>query len=647
MALDAADAGTGRVSVGLAALNRHVLVAGATGSGKSQTVRHLLEGLHDQGIRWLVIEPAKAEYARMAGRLGAPVRVIRPGDPDAVAWGLNPLRPEPGFSLANHIDLVRELFLAAFDAVDPFPQVLSHALNRCYTDLGWDIVLNESRIPGMTPRYPTLPDLQTAAAAAVPEIGYGNEIAANVTGFMGVRVGSLSRAGTTGAFFGGRYELDLGELMNQNVVLDLAAVGNTADRAFLIGVVLIRLTEYLRMQRRTHEPERLRHVLVIEEAHRLLKRAPLGTPAAHAVDQFAVLLAEIRAYGEGIIVAEQIPSKLTSDVIANTAVKIVHRLPAAEDRDLVGAAMNLDPEHARHVVSLPPGIAIVATDGMDRPVRVAVPLGSDREYAPTPIDPGGEGPLTLREVHRARRIAEDPRIAVWLELLVLAHLTGRTVYRPRAWWREQLLAAHSLRLLYAAAADYIETAVTVRYRGLAEHYPPETLTGHLISATAADLSGNPPACTPSEPHWQAGQFRWVDVEAALAASDLDRPHPETEAWRKRGLHLPGSTVGEQLTALRTHPDSRMLAPEIVAGPGKPPKITLLITRLSAAPAPEQRLTQATDHLSPASRWPLYFLADRPAAQPDPPTPAPVEQDDVRNHSPAAAISDSSPSGTTL
>ena len=43
---------------------------------------------------------------------------------------------------------------------------------------------------------------------------------------------------------------------------------------------------------------------------------------------FASFLAEIRAYGEGLIIAEQIPAKIIPDAIKNTAVKILHRLPA-------------------------------------------------------------------------------------------------------------------------------------------------------------------------------------------------------------------------------------------------------------------------------------------------------------------------------
>ena len=63
--------------------------------------------------------------------------------------------------------------------------------------------------------------------------------------------------------------------------------------------------------------------MVIEEAHRLLRARREGRASAHAVELFAtMLLAEIRAYGEGLVIAEQIPSKLVSDVVKNTALKV-------------------------------------------------------------------------------------------------------------------------------------------------------------------------------------------------------------------------------------------------------------------------------------------------------------------------------------
>ena len=127
-------------------LNRHAFVCGATGAGKSQTGRHLLEQAARAGIPWLVIEPAKAEYSGgMAARLAGCAEVIRirPGEADQAAAGINPLEPAAWadgsrFPLQDARDLVKSLFLAAFEADEPFPQVLSAALTRVYAEAGWE-----------------------------------------------------------------------------------------------------------------------------------------------------------------------------------------------------------------------------------------------------------------------------------------------------------------------------------------------------------------------------------------------------------------------------------------------------------------------------------------------------------------------------
>src|SRR6185312_6200539 len=119
-------------------------------------------------------EPAKAEYRLMASRLpGAEVIRIRPGEPDAIAAGVNPLEPAGDgaggrFPLQTHADLVKALFTASFQAEEPFPQVLSAALVRVYEEAGWDLALGEPR-GGAEPAYPTLTGLQRAAEQVVAD----------------------------------------------------------------------------------------------------------------------------------------------------------------------------------------------------------------------------------------------------------------------------------------------------------------------------------------------------------------------------------------------------------------------------------------------------------------------------------------------
>ena len=220
----------GSLTLPLDSLNRHVFVSGATGSGKSQTVRALLEAATAAGIPWLVVEPAKAEYRLMAARLagtGGPgaggaamARVvrIRPGESDTIAAGLNPLEPAADgagrrFPLQTHADLVKALFIASFRSDEPFPQVLSAALTRVYEEAGWDLALGETVAADANPGYPNLTDLQRAAIRVVREIGYSQRITDDVLGFIKVRLSSL-RLGTTGRFLEGGHQLDFGALLD-------------------------------------------------------------------------------------------------------------------------------------------------------------------------------------------------------------------------------------------------------------------------------------------------------------------------------------------------------------------------------------------------------------------------------------------------
>jgi uncharacterized protein len=376
--LDAQDRAVGALKVPLTTLNRHALVTGATGAGKSETVRHILDQLTPAGVGWLAIEPVKSEYAALAAvhSGAAPVTVISPADPQSLPLSLSPLAPEPGYPVQAHIDMVRALFLAAFDAREPFPQIISQALQRAYEECGWDPQTGGGRADATAPpAVPTLARLQAAALAVIGDVGYGPELQADVRGFVDVRLRSL-RTGSAGRFFEGGHPADIGRLLSQNVVLALEDVANDEDKAFLIGTVLIRIVEHLRLRARQAGPESLRHVIVVEEAHRLLRAGREGA-SGHAVELFASMLAEIRAYGEGIIIAEQIPAKLVPDAVKNTALKIMHRLPADDDRRLVGATMNLDDNQSRQVVSMVPGEAAVFGDGMDRPLRIRVPYAGD------------------------------------------------------------------------------------------------------------------------------------------------------------------------------------------------------------------------------------------------------------------------------
>jgi uncharacterized protein len=599
MILDGLDRPVGDFGVPLATLNRHALVTGATGAGKSQTVRHLLEQLAGAGLPWLVIEPVKSEYPAVAGRLAAAgagrgqdasgVTVINPADPAAIPFSVNPLAPEPGYPVQAHIDMVRALFLAAFDADEPFPQIMSQALQRVYSECGWDVVTG-GRIPGAAapPVIPTLAQLQRTALAVIEEVGYGAQLQADVRGFVDVRLRSL-RIGSAGRFFEGGHPGDVAALLGRNVVLAIEDVANDEDKAFLMGTLIIRIVEHLRLRARAGQREELRHVIVIEEAHRLLRAGREGRASAHAVELFASMLAEIRAYGEGLVIAEQIPAKLVPDAVKNTALKVVHRLPARDDRDLVGAAMNLDEDQSRQVVSLPPGVAAVFADGMDRPVRLRVPFGGDRERvmpgpppplaarrspACGPVCTGGRA-CTLLDMRRAELLAapgppgepgehSQAWLRLWAETLVLALLTGNGLPAPPGPLRRRWPGLER-RLRECLLATVLDRPVRSRALAVRASYDPAALAAAAGGAALRMLEQGPGAGARPGPRWVIPQVRWLHEMERMCPLAGRSPDPAGRApppdYDLTGLAgWPGMRMGHRLRALRRHPLSTELAP---------------------------------------------------------------------------------------
>jgi hypothetical protein len=607
--LDGQDRPVGRFRVPLATLNRHALVAGATGAGKSQTVRHMLEQLTRAGIPWLAIEPVKSEYAAMAGRLGGAgqLTVINPADPGAVPLSVNPLAPEPGYPVQAHIDMVRALFLAAFAADEPFPQIMSQALQRVYAACGWDVVTGTG-VPGAPagPVIPTLAQLQRAALEVIDDVGYGRELQADVRGFVDVRLRSL-RIGSAGRFFEGGHPADIGELLRRNVVLAIEDVANDEDKAFLIGTLIIRIVEHLRLRARGAGsgagtrggeagreaggaqpgddagavPRRgLRHVIVIEEAHRLLRAEREGA-SEHAVELFASMLAEIRAYGVGIVVAEQIPSKLVPDVVKNTALKILHRLPAQDDRQLVGAAMNLDGDQSRQVVSLQPGVAAVFADGMDRPLRIRVPCGEDREQAgghavAAPPVSGRRcaacGPVcvtgracSLLELRAADLLAgspDDAWLRVWTEALVLAYLTNRGLPLVPAVLRQRW-AELPPRLRECLLATVIDRVMAGRALTVRSFYDPERLVVAAAVTARRMLEGGKGAGAQAGPDWVIPQLRWLhEIDRVYPLNseppDVFAPAPRLDFALAGVADRPDVRIGQRVRGLRRHPLSMEL-----------------------------------------------------------------------------------------
>ena len=369
---------------------KHIFVSGLTGSGKTTTVKHILDCIDTP---FLVIESAKREYRRLLAedKYDKNLRVYTVGDAGVSPIRHNPFMVLPGVSVITHIDNLKSIFYASFSLYGPMPYILEKCIYNIYKERGWNLTTGKhQRVKIGTFEdcqnhrfiYPTIRDLIDEVNRYVKEeLEYKGELQDNIRSAIVARLESLA-VGAKGFLFNTHDAIDIEEFLNERVVLELESLSDDDDKAFFVGLMLSLVSEYrqsLARQSVLNDNDDLRHVLVIEEAHRLLKNVQtertsemLGNPKGKAVESFCNLIAEMRSYGQGVIVAEQIPTKIAPDVIKNTNTKIIHRLVSLDDQIAVGTGLGLEEHECRYLNQLSAGMALAHKEGMSKPVEIAV-----------------------------------------------------------------------------------------------------------------------------------------------------------------------------------------------------------------------------------------------------------------------------------
>lgn len=345
-------------------LCKHALIVGVPGSGKTSLSFSLLVQLwKDNRIPWLVLEPAKTEYRGLleVPGVGEDLLVFTVGNERIAPLRLNPLEILDGVAVSEHIASLKLCFQGAFSLPDPLPMLFETALEEVYTDKGWSLFGEGGDDPALEP--PTLAELYLKAIAVAERSRYQGETAGNIRAMLETRLGSLLK-GPKGRCFAARRSVPIEELMERPVVLELDALSED-EKALTMMVVLVFVREWATTKRRSGAP--LSHVCLVEEAHNLLGSSTSpkegADPKGIAVRYFTRMLAEMRALGEGLIIADQLPTALAPEVVKNTNIKIMHRLTAADDREVLGRAMVLSEGQLEQAATLPVGMSYVFQEG--------------------------------------------------------------------------------------------------------------------------------------------------------------------------------------------------------------------------------------------------------------------------------------------
>ena len=353
-------------------LNKHTFIAGVTGSGKTTTCQKILM---DSQLPFMVIEPAKTEY-RVLTKNYDDILIFTLGKDNLAPFRLNPFEFYEHENISSRVDMIKACLEASFDMEAAIPQIIETSIYECYQDYGWNIATNknykyENPFANGVYAFPTLSDLILKIEDIVIRQGFDDRLKNDYIGSIKARLQGLT-IGSKGLMLNTKRSINFKELVNKKVILELEEIKNGNEKSLIMGFVLINLNEAIKANYMKNTE--FKHITLVEEAHRLLSRYEHGDSLnkKQGVEVFTDMLAEVRKYGESLIIVDQIPNKLTPEILKNTNTKIVHKIFAQDDKEAIGNTMALSKDQKEFLSSLEVGRAVVFTQGWDKSIQVQI-----------------------------------------------------------------------------------------------------------------------------------------------------------------------------------------------------------------------------------------------------------------------------------
>lgn len=316
------------VQLALKNFNRHGLIAGATGTGKTKTLQGLAESLSDQGVAVMLMDikgdlsglaAPGAEHPKIDERHQ---RLGRPFSPAAF--------PVEFFSLSQAKGVRLRATVSEFG-----PMLLAKMLGLNDTQQGVLAVLFQYSDQQQLPLV-DLQDLKSLflfaqqAGKAALEKNFGRISPASL-GAMLRKVSAIERQGAD--IFFGEPSLDIYDLLRQRStgqgIISTVRLSDMQDRPKLYSTFMLGLLAELHATLpEVGDLDKPKLVLFIDEAHLLFKQA-----TAALLDQIEYTVKLIRSKGVGLVFCTQRPTDIPEAVLSQLGFKIQHALRAFTAKD--------------------------------------------------------------------------------------------------------------------------------------------------------------------------------------------------------------------------------------------------------------------------------------------------------------------------
>lgn len=333
--LDGECQGEHFVRIPLKTLNRHGLISGATGTGKTKTLQIVAEQLSHKGIPSLLMD-IKGDLSGIAARAQANQRILErheliglPFIPSSSPVEFLTLSDEPGARLrATVAEFGPVLFSKILDLNATQQGIVALIFKYC----------DDNRLPlvDLDDFKKVMTYLTTDGKEAI-EREYGRVSTASVGAIMR-KIIELEQQDAEMLF--GEPSFDVDDLMRTDKegrgVVSIVRLTDIQDRPKTFSTFMLQiLAEIYASFPEVGDPDQPKLILFFDEAHLLFKEA-----SDALLDQMETVIKLIRSKGVGVVFCTQNPTDIPDIVLSQLGLKLQHSLRAftAKDRKAIKLA---------------------------------------------------------------------------------------------------------------------------------------------------------------------------------------------------------------------------------------------------------------------------------------------------------------------
>ncbi len=332
-------------------LKEHLLVAGRSGSGKTNLTFVLMRGMMNCGIKVLALD-WKRGYRDLL-KLHPDLRVYTIGR-NVSPIRFNPLIPPPGCEPQVWIKLIVDVIASAYLGGEGVISLLVAGLDHLFNKAG---VFDKTQT-----HWPTIHDLlvwlrsvKLKGRAAMWQASAERILLAMTYGEFEAIVNTQSNAHIQG-------------LLHHNVVFEMDGLSSASDRVMFSEALTLWLYRYRLAQ---GPRDQLTNIIILEEAHNLLHRK--ASDVKESVLETSIRMT--RQFGLGYVFVDQSASLLSQVAFANSYATLALSQKLKADVQTISAAMNLTDEQRDALTTLSIGTAVVRlADEHPEPFLVKIPL---------------------------------------------------------------------------------------------------------------------------------------------------------------------------------------------------------------------------------------------------------------------------------